>query len=308
MEYIYDLLYCFMIYSVAGWCTEVIFATIRHGKFVNRGMLHGAYCPIYGFGLIIVIICLTPIKDSWVVLFVASAVLTTLLEFITGFVLDKIFHRRWWDYSNKKFNIKGYICPQFSVIWGAACVLILKVIQPAIIFAVEAIWKPLGVIILCLFYAMLTVDVILTFPEVKKLRNEIMIIDDLEKKLIAVSDMIGTAISGKTEQAIEFSKQHGIAPEDIRNDIIVKKNTVQAGIKQHTADEIKNIEKRLSDIKEKYRKNIAVKREDIESLTAEINEKLAELKSKNKRLYEAFPSLKSRIDKRKDSIKRKMKK
>ena len=143
MEYIYDLLYCFMIYSVAGWCTEVIFATIRHGKFVNRGMLHGAYCPIYGFGLIIVIICLTPIKDSWVVLFVASAVLTTLLEFITGFVLDKIFHRRWWDYSNKKFNIKGYICPQFSVIWGAACVLILKVIQPAVIFAVEAIWKPL---------------------------------------------------------------------------------------------------------------------------------------------------------------------
>ena len=135
-----------------------------------------------------------------------------------------------------------------------------------------------------------------------------MIIDDLEKKLTAVSDMIGTAISGKTEQAIEFSKQHGIAPEDIRNDIIVKKNTVQAGIKQHTADEIKNIEKRLSDIKEKYRKNIAVKREDIESLTAEINEKLAALKSKHKRLYKAFPSLKSRIDKRKDSIKKKKKK
>ena len=92
------------------------------------------------------------------------------------------------------------------------------------------------------------------------------------------------------------------------NEIKKKKNTVQAGIKQHTADEIKNIEKRLSDIKKKYRKNIAVKREDIESLTAEINEKLAELKSKHKRLYEAFPSLKSRIDKRKDSIKRKMKK
>lgn len=88
MEYFYNLLFYFAIYSFAGWCGEVVFATIRHGRFVNRGMLHGAYCPIYGFGLIIVIVCLTPIKDSWLLLFVGSAVLTTVLEFITGFVLD----------------------------------------------------------------------------------------------------------------------------------------------------------------------------------------------------------------------------
>ena len=86
MEYLYDLLFYFMIYSFAGWCGEVVFATVRHGKFVNRGMLHGAYCPIYGFGLIIVIVCLTPIKDSWLLLFVGSALLTTVLEFVTGFV------------------------------------------------------------------------------------------------------------------------------------------------------------------------------------------------------------------------------
>lgn len=95
MEYFYDLLFYFAIYSFAGWCGEVVFATVRHGKFVNRGMLHGAYCPIYGFGLITVIVCLTPIKDSWLLLFAGSAVLTTVLEFITGFVLDKLFGRRW---------------------------------------------------------------------------------------------------------------------------------------------------------------------------------------------------------------------
>lgn len=87
MEYLYNLLFYFMIYSFAGWCGEVIFATVRHGKFVNRGMLHGAYCPIYGFGLIIVIVCLTPIKDSWLLLFVGSAVLTTVLEFVTALYL-----------------------------------------------------------------------------------------------------------------------------------------------------------------------------------------------------------------------------
>ena len=78
MEYFYNLLFYFAIYSFAGWCGEVVFATVRHGKFVNRGMLHGAYCPIYGFGLITVIVCLTPIKDSWLLLFAGSAVLTTV--------------------------------------------------------------------------------------------------------------------------------------------------------------------------------------------------------------------------------------
>lgn len=87
MEYFYNLLFYFAIYSFAGWCGEVVFATVRHGKFVNRGMLHGAYCPIYGFGLITVIVCLTPIKDSWLLLFAGSAVLTTVLEFITGLCL-----------------------------------------------------------------------------------------------------------------------------------------------------------------------------------------------------------------------------
>lgn len=101
MEYFYDLLFYFAIYSFAGWCGEVVFATVRHGKFVNRGMLHGAYCPIYGFGLITVIVCLTPIKDSWLLLFAGSAVLTTVLEFITGFVLDKLFGRRWWTTATR---------------------------------------------------------------------------------------------------------------------------------------------------------------------------------------------------------------
>lgn len=115
--------------------------------------------------------------------FAGSAVLTTVLEFITGFVLDKLFGRRWWDYSDKKFNIGGYICPQFTVVWGLACLLIMKVVQPAIAFAVGLIWKPVGIAALCLFYAAIITDVILTFPEVKKLRNEIRLIDDLENSL-----------------------------------------------------------------------------------------------------------------------------
>lgn len=241
MEYFYNLLFYFAIYSFAGWCGEVVFATVRHGKFVNRGMLHGAYCPIYGFGLITVIVCLTPIKDSWLLLFAGSAVLTTVLEFITGFVLDKLFGRRWWDYSDKKFNIGGYICPQFTVVWGLACLLIMKVVQPAIAFAVGLIWKPVGIAALCLFYAAIITDVILTFPEVKKLRNEIRLIDDLEKQLTAVSDAIGSDLSDKTAQAVEFTKEHRITAEEMQRKADMfkaKLETASDGVKQRNSERL----------------------------------------------------------------------
>ena len=118
MEYFYNLLFYFAIYSFAGWCGEVVFATVRHGKFVNRGMLHGAYCPIYGFGLITVIVCLTPIKDSWLLLFVGSAVLTTVLEFITGCIVNLRFGLGVWDYSSVPFNLLGQVCLPFSIGWS----------------------------------------------------------------------------------------------------------------------------------------------------------------------------------------------
>ena len=284
MEYLYNLLFYFMIYSFAGWCGEVIFATVRHGKFVNRGMLHGAYCPIYGFGLIIVIVCLTPIKDSWLLLFVGSAVLTTVLEFVTGFVLDKIFGRRWWDYSNKKLNIGGYICPQFTVVWGLASLAIMKVIQPAVGFAVGLIWKPLGIVILCLFYAVILTDVILTFPEVKKLRNEIRLIDELEKQLTAVSDAIGSGLSDKTSQAVEFSKEHGITPDEMQkkaDELKARLETASDSVKQRNSE-------RISELKG----SAAERREELTVRFNELNERLSELKAKHKRLYKAFPSLK----------------
>lgn len=295
MEYLYDLLFYFMIYSFAGWCGEVIFATVRHGKFVNRGMLHGAYCPIYGFGLIIVIVCLTPIKDSWLLLFVGSAVLTTVLEFVTGFVLDKIFGRRWWDYSNKKLNIGGYICPQFTIVWGLASLAIMKVIQPAVAFAVGLIWKPLGIVILCLFYEAILTDVILTFPEVKKLRNEIRLIDELEKQLTAVSDAIGSGLSDKTSQAVEFSKEHGITPDEMQkkaDELKARLETASDSVKQRNSE-------RISELKG----SAAERREELTARFNELNERLSELKAKHKRLYKAFPSLKEGRAKLKKAVK-----
>ena len=92
---IYELLWLFFIYAFFGWCIEVVFCGLNEGHFINRGFLNGPVCPIYGVGGVIVVLCLTPIKDNLFLLFVGSALLTSILELITGFALDKIFHARW---------------------------------------------------------------------------------------------------------------------------------------------------------------------------------------------------------------------
>ena len=140
----YELVWIFIIYAFLGWCTEVSYAALDRGIFVNRGFLNGPYCPIYGFGVVIVVTILTPLQDNLLLLFFGSFLLTSVLEYITGFLLEKVFHDRWWDYSNKPFNIHGYVCLKFSIYWGLACTFIMKVIHPIIYRGITWIPHTLG--------------------------------------------------------------------------------------------------------------------------------------------------------------------
>ena len=99
----------FLLYSFIGWVYESILVSISERQPVNRGFLNGPYCPIYGFGVILVCYSLEPIKENIVVLYVGSVLLTTFLELITGFLLEKVFAQKWWDYTRERFNLKGDI-------------------------------------------------------------------------------------------------------------------------------------------------------------------------------------------------------
>ena len=127
---IYSLLLYFFIYSFLGWCTEVAYATVKERRFVNRGFLNGPWCPIYGVGVSAVVTLLDGFRDSLLLLYLSSLVLVTLIEGMTGFIMDKIFHHKWWDYTGLPLNIGGYVCLPFSIAWGAACVVIVKGIHP----------------------------------------------------------------------------------------------------------------------------------------------------------------------------------
>ena len=109
MSIYYSILY-FFVYGFLGWCTEVIFVAFKQHRFVNRGFLNGPICPIYGVGVTLVIACLEAFQSNLLLLYISSVILVTVLEGVTGWAMDKLFHNKWWDYSKLPFNIGGYVC------------------------------------------------------------------------------------------------------------------------------------------------------------------------------------------------------
>ena len=188
----------FFIYSFLGWCAEVVFATLKTGKFVNRGFLNGCVCPIYGFGYVIVLLCLQYFLNNIILLFFASVVLTSLLEFATGFALEKIFNKKWWDYSKEPFNIKGYVCLRFSILWGLACVFVLKIIHPAILNLINLAPIFVQYILFGVFGLLIILDLVFTIIQLIALKRNYVEFENISKKLKAGSNLLGEKISNTT--------------------------------------------------------------------------------------------------------------
>lgn len=114
---IYQLLWLFLIYSFVGWILETIFAITKHRKIINRGLINGPFCTVYGFTGVLITVALKDLSGVWLFLF--SAIYASVIEWVAGKIIEKICHERWWNYENNKFNLGGYISLQTSVLWGA---------------------------------------------------------------------------------------------------------------------------------------------------------------------------------------------
>ena len=111
MEYTgYELLWLYVIYSFVGWCGEVAVAAVKKHKFINRGFVNGPLCPIYGAGAAAFAVFLPELKNHVFFLFLGGLILASFIEYMTGRLMEKIFHKKWWNYSERRFHIEGYVC------------------------------------------------------------------------------------------------------------------------------------------------------------------------------------------------------
>lgn len=280
----YEVVWIFIVYAFIGWCAEVAFAALNKGVFVNRGFLNGPYCPIYGCGVLAVVVALTPLKHNLLLLFIGSLLLTSALEFLTGFILEKAFHNQWWDYSDEPFNIKGYVCLKFSVMWGLACVFIMCIIHPMIYSFIRWIPFPVGVACLILIMVCFLVDIIVTVSTIIRFNRRLKLLDEMAAKLKVISNRIGENVYENVMDTLEkkevFEENHAVLLDGLEE----KRDVFTA---------------KMDDVKEKY-----------EELTRSYHELFHRKNRISTRLMKAFPGMKSRehneiLEKVKDRIRRK---
>lgn len=181
METLTTTILSFSFYAFLGWMMESLYATQKQHEFVNRGFLTGPFCPIYGLGGLLVeqtFLTLERFSSSTLtttlggILF--SILLVTLLEYATGSVLENIFQKKWWDYSEEPFNLHGYICLRFSVLWGFVAYVFMQAIQPIFHQATFRLASPTQESVAILLLAYFFIDGTKTIADLIDLRNVIL--------------------------------------------------------------------------------------------------------------------------------------
>lgn len=237
----YFVLY-FFVYGFLGWCTEVAFAACKEKRFVNRGFLNGPICPIYGIGVGVVVQFLSPYKENLVLLYVTSVVLVTTLEWLTGFILEKIFHNKWWDYSNMPLNLNGYVCLLFSLIWGVACVIIVDFIHPVVQKGLSWIPVSIGVTLIVVLGIAIFADLYVTASTILKMNKSLEKMEEIADELHKISEEMGEGIYREISEMLEKKEELVLKAQDLSEDI-----------KDRVQDVSEDIAEKILELKRKYR-------------------------------------------------------
>lgn len=211
-ELIINLATYFIIYSFLGWVIESIYKSIYEKKFINSGFLYGPFCPIYGLGAIIMYLSLKECTSNPIMVFAVGFLVLSIWEYLVGIFLEKIFHTKYWDYSNNKFNIHGRVCLLNSIFWGVLGLLFIEFIHPFIVSKLGLIDKNIILHADILIYMYLLTDVIVTVIKVK----------GIDVKFIKI-DEIGESIKEKIEELKELAEN---------SEYIIKSEKLQEAIKE----------------------------------------------------------------------------
>lgn len=169
----FDLYAYFMIYSFLGWAMESAFVSITTKKWVNRGFVNGPMCPIYGTGALLILVGLDAVANSIPLIFLGGLLIATVVEYLIGAGMERLFHATWWDYSDKPCNLKGRICLERSLEWGLVSVIVIRVIQPMIAGFVAAVPRAWGELLATILLAYLAVDTTITVLHVLRFNEKL---------------------------------------------------------------------------------------------------------------------------------------
>ncbi len=208
---IVNLAWFVVIYAFMGWLLETVYASWEERRFVNRGFLSGPFCPIYGFGSLLMIVILHPLINKPYHLFIGAVLLASILEYLTGWLLEKVFDHKWWDYSNQSYNLQGRICLRYSIYWGILALFMLKLIHPGVVRLLETIpfsYRLLGLYGISFYFLADFMHTVLTVSELKAMLAEMQHLAAEGRERL--EQIIESSIEGFEETSAELKAKYEI--------------------------------------------------------------------------------------------------
>lgn len=217
----YELLWLFLTYSFFGWVLETVFAALKQKRLVNRGLINGPACVIYGVAAVIVTVYLHELQGFW--LFVGSMILATVIEWISGRSIERFSHERWWDYSNLPWNLDGYVCLPASLVWGALGFIAVKWGNWILTGIFSLLPVTVGKVLVWVLFIILIVDALATIIVMSGKSSRLERWAAADAWFARVSGRLGKWIEGQVDRRI-----HRAYPEAKKQEIAKEKSTVFA--------------------------------------------------------------------------------
>ena len=180
----------FFIYSFAGWVWECCYVSVRKRRWVNRGFMHGPILPLYGSGALVILIGTIPVRENTALVFICGMIGATILEYITGAAMERIFHVKYWDYSGQPGNIRGYICPAASLCWGLFSVLMVRFVHVPVESAVLKIPLTVCESIATVLAVAASVDFTQSFNEAMDMKNILVQLEESRDKIRQIQEKL----------------------------------------------------------------------------------------------------------------------
>ncbi|MDO4323679.1 MAG: hypothetical protein Q4C61_14240 [Lachnospiraceae bacterium] len=203
----------FYIYCFFGWVWESCYVSVKSKKLVNRGFLKGPFLPIYGSGALCVLIVTIPVRGNIPLMFVTGMVAATLLEYVTGAVMERLFRVRYWDYTGKFLNINGYICLGSTICWGVMTILIVDVVHQYIEQLVFAVDETYITILVLIITPVITADFVTSFHAAIHLRDVLIQNERIKEELQKLSEKkseLEQRLKDSSEKAVEQAKEQAV--------------------------------------------------------------------------------------------------
>lgn len=263
-------LFFFYFYCFFGWVFESTYVSLKSRKFVNRGFMRGPFLPIYGSGAIMMLVVSMPFQKNVVLTYLAGCVGATVLEFVTGTVMEALFKVRYWDYSNQKFNYKGHICLSSTIAWGFLTIFMTGFLHKGVEHVVMALPQTILSVLTMVIALYITVDFTLSFKAAMDLRNLLIGLEKareemerIQKRLDVIIAVAGDELESRrlerqerTENLLEGleirrAERHE-RMDDLMEDLEEKFDSIRGRIRTGSTEFAEDVKEELIELRSKY--------------------------------------------------------